>query len=120
LELSSEGISELRFFVYYPALTVLAVVFSSFRLSLAMTTTVAVIYVVICLVLGDGLDVDAGKERVLVARVATLYVMVLGLNFITRFKRGRLQAAVSREGNCDGIVLSSQRRFTTRLRRRPT
>ena len=91
------GFPSYIFLAYYPALAILSVVLSSFRLSLAMTTAVAVVYVVVCLLVGDGLDVDAGREKALVARLATMYVMALGLNFLTRFERRRWQAAVSRE-----------------------
>ena len=43
------GFPSFIFLAYYPALAVLAVVFSSFWLILAWTTTVAVVYVVVCL-----------------------------------------------------------------------
>ena len=91
------GFPSFIFLAYYPALAVLAVVFSSFWLILAWTTTVAVVYVVVCLQAGAGLDIDTGKEKVLVARLAAMYVLVLGVSFITRFERLRWQAAVSRE-----------------------
>ena len=91
------GFPSFIFLAYYPALAILAVVFSSFWLILAWTTTVSVVYVVVCLQAGDGLDIDTGKEKVLIARLAAMYVLVLGLGFITRFERRRWQAAVSRE-----------------------
>ena len=55
-------------------------VFSFLWLSLA--------YVVVCLTAGTGLDLDAGKEKVLVARLAVLYTVVLGTGLITRFVNG--------------------------------
>ena len=46
---------------------------------------------------GSGLDLDAGKEKVLVARLAVLYTVVLGTGLITRFERIRWHTAVSGE-----------------------
>jgi len=91
------GFPSFVFLAYFPALAILAVVFSAFWLNLACTSTVAVVYVLACLQAGEGLDFDAGNEKVLIARLAAMYVLVLGLGFITRFERRRWQAAVSRE-----------------------
>ena len=91
------GYRSFIFLGYYPSLAVFAVVFSSHSLSLAWTTTVAVAYAVVCLRVGSGLDLDAGNEKVLMARLAVMYLMVLGISFITRFERVRWQTAVSRE-----------------------
>ena len=46
---SGGGYRSFIFLAYYPSLAVFAVVFSSHRLSLAWTTTVAVAYAVVCL-----------------------------------------------------------------------
>ena len=46
---------------------------------------------------GSGLDLDAGNEKVLLARLAMMYTIALGISFITRFERVRWQTAVSRE-----------------------
>ena len=91
------GYTSFIFLAYYPALAVLAVVFSSYWVSMACATTAAVAYVIVCLVVGSGLDLDEGQEKVLVARLAVLYTIVLGVNFITRFERKRWRAAVARE-----------------------
>ena len=91
------GFTSFIFLAYYPALAILAVVFSSLWLSLAWTTAAAVAYVVVCLMAGSGLDLDAGKEKVLVARLAVLYTVVLGTGLITRFERIRWHTAVSGE-----------------------
>ena len=91
------GYRSFIFLAYYPALAVFAVVFSSHWLSLAWTTTVAVAYAIVCLRVGSGLDLDAGNEKVLVGRLAVMYLIVLGISFITRFERVRWQNAVTRE-----------------------
>ena len=83
------GFESFIFPAYYPSLTVFAVVFSSHWLSLTWTTTAAVAYSVVCLTVGSGLDLDAGKEKALVARLAVLYTIVLGISLITRFERIR-------------------------------
>ena len=91
------GFRSFIFLAYYPSLAVFAVVFSSSLLSFAWTTTAALAYAVVCLRVGSGLDLDAGNEKVLVGRLAVMYLMVLGISFITRFERVRWQTAVSRE-----------------------
>ncbi len=91
------GFNSFLFVAYYPALAIFAVVFSSLRLSLAWTTMAAVAYAIVCVMVGSGLDLDAGKEKVLAARLAAMYALVLGLCLITRFERIRWHTAVSRE-----------------------
>ena len=91
------GFRSFIFLAYYPCLAVFAVVFSSHWLSLAWTTTAAVAYAVVCLMVGSGLDLDAGNEKVLLARLALMHIMVLGISFITRFERIRWQTSVARE-----------------------
>ena len=91
------GFRSFIFLAYYPSLAVFAVVFSSHLLSLAWTTTAAVVYAIVCLMVGSGLDLDAGKEKVLLARLAMMYTMALGISLITQFERIRWQTSVSRE-----------------------
>ena len=91
------GLSSYIFVAYYPALAILAVVFSSILLSLAWTTTAGVVYLWVCLVADSGLDVEAGEEKVLFSRLAMMYAIVIVTGLISRFERIRWQAAVSRE-----------------------
>ena len=91
------GFKSFVFLAYYPALAVFALVFSSRWLSLAWTTAAAVAYAAVCLMAGSGLDLGAGNEKVLVARLALMYTMVAGLSFITRFERIRWRTAVASE-----------------------
>ena len=72
-------------------------VFSSHWLSLAWTTAAAVAYAAVCLRAGSGLDLDAGNEKVLMARLAMMYTLTLGVGLITRFERIRWQTSVARE-----------------------
>ena len=91
------GFRSFIFLAYYPTLAVFAVVFSSFWLSLAWTTAAAVTYAVVCLSVGSGIDLGEGNEKVLLARLALMYSIVLGISFITRFERIRWRTSVSKE-----------------------
>ena len=91
------GFTSFIFLAYYPSLAVFAVVFSSHWLSLAWTTAAAVAYAAVCLRAGSGLDLDAGNEKVLMARLAMMYTLTLGVGLITRFERIRWQTSVARE-----------------------
>ena len=91
------GYTSLIFLAYYPSLAVFAVVFSSHGLSLAWITMAAVAYAIACLSVDSGLDLDAGNEKVLMARLAMMYTLVLGIGLIARFERIRWQTAMSRE-----------------------
>ena len=91
------GFRSFIFVAYYPAVAIFAVVFPSYWHTLAWSTMAAAAYVVVCLVASPGLDLGAGNEKVLVARLAVMYAIVLGINLITRFERARWHAAVARE-----------------------
>ena len=91
------GFGSFMFLAYYPALAVFAVVFPSSWLSLAWTTMAAVAYAAVCLTAGSGLDLDASKEKALVARLAAMYAIVLGISLISRFERTRWRTAVASE-----------------------
>ena len=91
------GFDSYFFLAYYPALAVIAVVLSSFRLGFAWTTLAAVSYTVVCLAVEPGLDYDAGKDKVLISRIAMMYLLALGIGFIARFERLRWRSSVARE-----------------------
>ena len=91
------GFESFVFLGHYAALAIFAAVFTSLWLGLAGATVTAVAYVVVSLSVGSGLDTDAGEVRVLVSRLAIMYVIVLCITLITRFERVRRHAAVERE-----------------------
>ena len=91
------GFDSFIFVAYYPALMLFAMVFTSVWLGLAWTTMAAVAYSIVSLSVDSGLDLDAGDERVLVARLAAMYTLVLGVCLITGFERIRRRAAVNSE-----------------------
>ncbi|MYD52413.1 MAG: hypothetical protein F4W93_13180 [Dehalococcoidia bacterium] len=91
------GFEGFLFLAYYPALVLFVMAFPSLVLGLAWTTMNAVVYALVSLRVGLGLDLVAGDEKDLLARVAAMYVLVLCVSFIVRFERIRRQAAVERE-----------------------
>ena len=92
------GFSHFFFYLlYYPALAWFAVFFSSFKLSFAWVTMVAVIYTIVSLTAGEGLDFDVRDEKALFARIVVMYAVVASVNLVSRFERTRRQEAVERE-----------------------
>ena len=85
------------FIIYYPALSLFAVVFTSFWMNMAWTTMVAAAHTLVSVAAGSGLDMDTGDERALIARVAMMYLVVVGIVMITGFERARRRAAMTRE-----------------------
>ena len=75
-----------------------AVFFTSFRLNMAFVTAVAVLYLVISLTVGDGVDLAAREEKPLFARIVVMYGVVAAVNLVSRFERTRWRASVEREG----------------------
>ena len=84
--------------LYYPALAGYAVVFTSFRLTMAGVTVVSVLYLAISLSVGDGIDIAAMDEKGLIARIFVMYAVAASVNLVSSFERNRWRAAVEREG----------------------
>lgn len=82
---------------YYPALAAFALVFTSPWLGLAWATVAAVAYAAVSVGLGSGLDFDAGEEKLLLARVAGMYVIAVGVTLVVRFERSARQTAHAME-----------------------
>ena len=79
--------------LYYPALAMFAVLFTSLRLNLAWATLVAGVYCAVSLTAGEGLDLVARDDMVLVVRVGVMYTVVLAVGLVAGFERsGRLRA----------------------------
>ena len=92
------GFSHYLFYLlYYPSLGWFAVFFSSFRLTFACVTIVAVIYAVVSLTVGEGLDLAAKDDKALFARIAVMYAVVTSVNLVSSSERMRRQEAVERE-----------------------
>ena len=82
---------------YFPALAGMAMLFTSFWLNMAWVTMTSLVYVAISLTVGDGIDIEAGDEKALLARIAVMYAVVAAVNLATRFERIRWRQAVERE-----------------------
>ena len=94
---SSSGFQNSFFVLYYPALAMFAVVFTSFRLSFAWVTMVAVVYAALSLVMEPGVDFEIKEEKVLFTRIVVMYAVVAAVNLVSRFERIRRIGAVERE-----------------------
>ena len=103
------------FLAYYPALALLVVVFASLWFGLAWTTVTAVVYSLLCMTTGPGLDLDLEEEKLLLARVSMMYALVLIVSLIARFDRTTRQAALERERRMqrERIELSQEIHDTT-------
>ena len=84
--------------LYYTVLAGFGAFFTSFRLNMAFVTAVAVLYLVISLTVGDGVDLAAREEKPLFARIVVMYGVVAAVNLVSRFERTRWRASVEREG----------------------
>ena len=83
--------------LYYPILAGYALVFTSFRLTMAWVTVVSIIYLAISLTVGEGIDIEARDEKPLIARIFVMYVVAASVNLVSSFERSRWRAAVERE-----------------------
>ena len=85
------------YLLYYPQLAGYAVVLTSFWLTMACATFVAVLYLTISLTVGDGVDTAATEEKALFARIFVMYAVAAIVNIIAKFERVRWRQAVERE-----------------------
>ena len=85
------------FVLYYPALAMFAVVFTSFRTSFAWATMVAAAYAAMSLLLEPRVEFEIKEEKVLFTRIAVMYAVVAAVNLVSRFERIRRREAVERE-----------------------
>ncbi len=86
----SDGFSHnFLYLFYYPALAGMAVLFSSFRLNMALVTIASLVYVAISLTVGDGIVTEERDEEALLARITVMYAVVAAVNLAPRFERLR-------------------------------
>ena len=93
----SGGFANTYFVLYYAALAMFAVVFTSFTLSFLGVTVVAVVYATLSLTAEPGVSFDIGEGRVLFMRIVVMYAVVAVVNLVSRFERTRRREAVERE-----------------------
>ena len=103
------------FVAYYPALAIFAVVFSSLWLILAWVTATAMVYYLVGVVAGPGLDLEMAQDHALAARLSVMYLVAVGVSLIVRFERARRRAAMDRERQAhqERIDLSQEIHDTT-------
>ena len=87
----------LFFMLYYPALAIFALVFTSFKLNLAWVTIVSIAYAVVSVSVNGGLDLDLRDDKVLISRIMILYVVSVSVNLVSGFERIRWRQAIERE-----------------------
>ena len=85
------------FVLYYPALAMFAVVFTSLRISLAWVTVVAAVYAAMSLLAEPGVSFEIKEEKVLFTRIIVMYAVVVAVNLVSRFERIRRREALERE-----------------------
>ena len=83
--------------LYFPALAVFALTFTSFRLNLAWVTIVSIAYATVSAIAEGGLDLGARDDKTLITRIAVMFVMSAAVNLVSRFERRRWREAVERE-----------------------
>ena len=98
IAISSSGFQNSFFVLYYPALAMFAVVFTSFRFSFAWATMIAVVYAALSLVMEPGVEYEIKEEKILFTRIVVMYAVVAAVNLVSRFERTRRREAAEREG----------------------
>ena len=98
IAISSSGFQNSFFVLFYPALAMFAVVFTSFRLSFAWATMVAVVYAALSLVMEPGVEYGIKEEKILFTRIVVMYAVVAAVNLVSRFERIRRRETAEREG----------------------
>ena len=94
----SGGFVSRYFPMYYFGVALFAWLFASPYLVLLWTTLGVAVYVSVCVLVGDGVDLGRQDEKVLFYRCLGLYAVALSVNMVTRFERLRRLEAVRREG----------------------
>ncbi len=107
----STGFANNFFVLYYPALAMFAVVFTSVWLSFAGVTLVAVAYTSLSLWVEPGVDFEIKEEKVLFTRIVVMYAVVFAVNLVSRFERIRRIQAVERERSLQQGRIESSRRL---------
>ncbi len=91
------GLDSYYYVAYFPVLAVFAVVFTSFRLILAITFLTILAYVLTAMFTGDGIQADLGEPRDLYVRVVFLLPVVLAVNAVAKYERSGRHRALERE-----------------------
>lgn len=111
----SGGFDSRYFVMYYIIVSGFALIFTSPYLVLIWTTMLALVYVSICLAVGDGIAFVLHEEKELYYRLIALYAVAMSVNMVTWFERRRRIASARRERelNRQRIALSQTMHDTT-------
>ena len=110
----SGGFGSHYFLLYYPA-AMFTWLFMSPPFCLIWTSTVAILYVTLCLGVEPGLNIAGHEEKALFYRILALYAICGAVSFIMRFEQIRRRDALARERelNRQRIELSQNIHDTT-------
>ena len=107
------GFTNTFFVFYYPVLINFSIVFHRRRVAFGLAALGIGAYVLVSLFTSGGIDADSGDERVLIARVVSMFGVVIAANLMTRIERERRIAAVEAERERAAENLELQRRAMT-------
>lgn len=93
----TSGFGNTFFVFYYPVLIGFSVVFHRRRVAFGLAALAIGSYVLVSLLTSPGVDTAMQEERVLIARVVSMFGVVVAANLMTRIERVRRIAAVDAE-----------------------
>ena len=92
--LNSDGFFNGHYVLYYPALALFSVLFSSFIACLTCGVLVSLVYAGISIQSVPGYSLDGEQETTLLVRVLAMFVVIAGVNLVARYERFRRRQAV--------------------------
>ena len=92
--LNSDGFFNGQYVLYYPALALFSVVFSSFIACLTCGVLVSLIYAGISIQSVPGYSLDGDQEATLLVRILAMFVVIACVNLVARYERFRRREAV--------------------------
>ena len=91
------GLDSYYYVAYFPVLAMFAMIFSSFRLVVAVTGLTILTYVLTALFTGDGVQADLAEDRDLYVRVVFLLPVVIAVYAVATYERSGRRGALQRE-----------------------
>ena len=107
------GFANTFFVFYYPVLVGISLAFQRRRVVFGLGAIAVGGYVFVSLFTGAGVDIEAGQDQVLAARVVTMIGVMFASNLITRIERAGRRAAVAGERAQAAENLELQRQAMT-------
>ena len=91
------GLDSYYFVAYFPVLAVFAVIFTSFRFIVTVTSLTVLAYALTALFAGDGIQTDLAEDKELYVRVVFLLPVVVAVNAVAKYERSGRRGALERE-----------------------